>query len=132
METPDKPERWRGAGDPSLAQAFLEQVAPLLRDQPTITPALESRLAAIAEQVGMSESQRQLAMQLLLQQRALDNPLADDSPPVGDDGPPAVQPAAGDGAQQPPPLPDTASAPPVQTAPAPADAPPRSLDEGRS
>ena len=132
METPDKPERWRGAGDPSLAQAFLEQVAPLLRDQPTITPALESRLAAIAEQVGMSESQRQLAVQLLLQQRALDNPLADDSPPVGDDGPPAVQPAAGDGAQQPPPLPDTASAPPVQTAPAPADAPPRSLDEGRS
>ena len=70
MDTPDKSEQSRRANEHRLAEAFLEQAAPLLAQHPEMTPEVETQLARIAQQVGIPDDQQQIVVQLLLHQQA--------------------------------------------------------------
>ena len=126
MDTPDKSEQLQRDDGHRLAQAFLEQAAPLLVKHPEMTSELEAQLAQIAEQVGIPDSQRQLVVQLLLHQQSSQITQTGDpavvSPPEEDAPPPTSGSARNPADPQPPPLPAAppAEPPPRAVPPAPA------------
>lgn len=126
MDTPDKREQSQRADEHRLAQAFLEQAAPLLARHPEMTPELETQLARIAQQVGIPDAQQQIVVQLLLHQQTTAQPNTHPAEitPAADRIPPLTSPAESHHADpQPPPLPAPPSPAPPRASP-PASAPP--------